>query len=149
MIEKPKHKVFEPCFDYDEVTNYIEKKYKIDLRDLENAHKEWYAEFKDEAGIEVSYTIQYTTQEYKKYKEWKEKKGYKNGEYRDFWHWLTDHWDCNLQGTFQFMPIDYNKINWYSHEPEDWVKKVLDLFIKEFKDDLNEDGYLYVFIEKW
>lgn len=57
----------------------------------------------------------------------------KDGDYRDFWHWVLD--NCGDQinnGSYFYLPIAEH----YDHSPA-WVREILDHIKKEFPVDAN------------
>lgn len=121
-MKKPKPKVSEPFWDYHEVIDWIEKKYKIDVR---------------------SYTPKcgFTEAQYE------EAKRYGRKEPRcDFWGHIIDGNDTIHNGCYFYMNLlgdhykgkkkgegDWDKDDEYRPR---WVREIQKMIYDEFKDDL-------------
>lgn len=125
-LKKPKAKARTKAWNFSECQNYIEEKYKIDIRDYSNQHiqfDEWcdlkkYGEKDPEGKNRGSSKIWFA--EYQK--------EISDGviierPYQDFWHFICDTvWEG--KGVEFWLDEEFAK--------EAWQKEILDLFIKEF-----------------
>lgn len=170
-MRKP-HKKFpiEALYNYNEIINYIEKKYNINTREYGRDpneshfekyqritgdkaivspiyHKDHYQIYRDRKYItstkeKYDEDFKFIYDQYKRYQEWCKK----NPEppYLDYWHWL-------LENSF-YSPQNGTKETIYVKEildndnPE-WVKQITQMIYDEFSEDLNDDGSLNVWIE--
>lgn len=122
-MKKPKAKT-RTVLDYHQCTKFIEKKYKIDVRDYAHSNKQ-FDEWCKAKGIKPDGNSQ---------SQWSAfKKAIKNGElierpYQDFWHWIIDVCPVSNGGTIHL-----------SAELGDgaipWQKEILALYVKEFGDN--------------
>lgn len=126
-MSKPKPKTVK-LLDWHECTDFINKKYSLDTRDVEMAHRqfsEWHeakgypetdAEGKSRGESQVWFS------EYKA-----EVRAGKIIErpYHDFWHWLTDVADIHRGGMLELSKE-------MADDAEPWVKRILVLYLTEF-----------------
>jgi hypothetical protein len=80
--------------------------------------------------------------QFKRYQEWS--KDNKEPPYLDYWHWLLDHCFYEVSNpSSQYMNI--TEILKDKKTPS-WVKEITQLIYDEFKDELDKDGGLEVWI---
>jgi len=127
-MKKPQPKTREPVLDFNECTEYIEKKHHIQTRDYANSSAQfgewcdakgygktdpegndrgssqiWFAQFQADivAGLVV------------------------DKPYQDFWHWLIDVVDIRNGGTIELSEE-------LGEGAEPWQKRILGLYLSEF-----------------
>lgn len=103
-MKKPEPKIDKPCYDWHEISNYVEEKYNIELRN------------------------------YRKYDFSKDNEGNKETPYCDFWHYLVYTYDIHNGSIFTLdltkdacIPKQCEK-----HENGAWIKEILKLISDEF-----------------
>ena len=109
----------EKAYDYNELINYIEQKYKVQVRDYENYYKG------DMSSNEFH-------------------KDYEGKPRLDFWDWFTDNHDVIYNGVY----VDFDILNHYEEISDDyktpvWVREILKMIIDEFEIK-NSDINLYI-----
>lgn len=110
--------------DYSECTDFIEKKYKIDVRDYARSHVQ-FGEWCKTKGITPDGNSQ---SQWSKYQA-----AITSGEiverpYQDFWHWITDVCQVSNGGTIHLSTE-------LGDGAEPWQKEILALYVKEFGDE--------------
>jgi hypothetical protein len=138
MSDKPKKKT-RSYYDYDEIIDYIEKKYKIDVRDYANSVKhniELTKKFVNETGIKVNGDTKFTSPEYLKFLDWvKTNKFEVDKPYLDFWHWLIDHFFNGAgTGSVEYLPVNKDVVKESYPDAPDWVLEIFGYLEKEFGD---------------
>ena len=126
-ILKPKPKVLK-ALDWQECTEFIEEKYKIQTRDYANSRAqfgEWcdakgYSD-KPPDGKDRSSSQRW----FAEYQDDIKAGRIKKREYRDFWHWLIEVADVQRGGTLE---LDAKM----GESAEPWQRKILSLYLREF-----------------
>ena len=116
--DKPKQHLSEPYWDYHEVVDFIEKKYKIKLRG-----------YTPKAGF-TEEMIKHQKETYV---------GSKSDPYLDFWHWICEYQEIHNGCYFYLGTQEEVDEKWCPY----WVKEILDLLDKEFPEAKGE-MYMYV-----
>jgi hypothetical protein len=147
-----KKQVVNDMLDYHEMVRYVEEKYDIKVRDYLkrfDTNRKQIEEYNETVPKEKKVTgnTQYTTQVYKDFVKWRNEKGYPDHEtikYLDYWHWLLDNCFCDIDnGSSAYWNM--GEILNDDDSPK-WVREITQLFFDEFKDDLDKDGGLEVWI---
>ena len=130
-------------FNYNECSDYIEKKYGYEERDyagvsayinssLKKTNEKfgnngWYEVSKQDASPEQLEAIKYHDELLQK-----------EPEYQDFWHFLLDHHEINNGGFFTMNKDHLMK------EASDWQKEILQHYFDEFDPDNKGEIEFYV-----
>ncbi len=134
---KPALRILE-YYDYSEVSNYIEKKYNLNLRDYAGSHKYYtmakYAIF-DKYGDESWYTTRPADMNENQKLATEEFHGLLtfSPKYLDFWHSLVDHFDFENGGIFT---LNLSQRELADSSWKDWELEILYLFRAEFGNEI-------------
>jgi len=137
-MEKPIKKYpVSKMYDYHEVINYIEKKYKIDTRDYAKSHTQ-FGEWCDSKGYGKTDPIGKNRGNYNiwfiEYQKETDDGVIIERPYQDFWHWVIE--DCDISnGSSMFM--NYSR-NMKDDKTPAFVKEILEMIRDEgfFEDDM-------------
>jgi hypothetical protein len=68
--------------------------------------------------------------------------------YLDFWHWILENDGSEVHnGSFFSLQIQQNRCDWDEESYPSWVREILALIDKEFGGDVDENGYLEMWVE--
>jgi hypothetical protein len=141
-IEKPQ-KTKRSAYDYNECSNYLQKKYGYNERDYAGKHKYWNV-CKRKTNKKFGNNGWYDTKPADMTPEQTEAHQYynellsKEPEYQDFWHFIIENYEIH-NGCYFIMTKDL-----YEKEIKDWQKEILGYFFDEF--DPKNTGEIEFFV---
>ena len=133
------------AYDYNELIDFIEKKHNIDTRDYARGFSssvDIIKKYNEMMGRTIiTNSTQFSTDEYRAFKQWREEQGWKEKPYLDFWHWFLEQHGTLIAQVQTLGKIPSLKLlDFHEHRIPDWVREILTLieadFLEEGEDDI-------------
>jgi hypothetical protein len=151
-MKKPK-KVVKEILDYHDCVKYIEKKYKIDLRDFKGLFGKNYDKLLQQICTELGVNHKDLEEDLSKAdnkdpevirKKSVRAKVYKqheklSPEYCDFWHFLIDNYGLQNGSDLSLSKEDISDTN------PDWVNQIIKMFLDEFGEGEDQECEFNIF----
>ena len=145
-MTKPKVKT-KKYLDYNECRNFLEEKYEYKERDYLGKFK-YQSECLKEVNAKFGKSWYNTrpaefTEEQKQANDLYNELMNNGPEYKDFWHWVCDHYEIHNGCFITFSQETLDSYEGHDDGMPEWVKTIYGYYLKEFADE-NGEVEMYV-----